>query len=447
MLDQSFSFDNFRKIIDQENRKGNYLEKLFFPDVVTVTEKIRACNLEIKEKYRTDPSGAWKEALNQKKENLEAEKEALLQKNLGAVSQNIEKKSFKIALIKKEKPGEKPVYSADQTAECYFAIKQVQSNVSKLFSVKQSNRFSIVGQVQNLLNDSFPKYILRTDIKEFYESIPHEFLLRRIYENNLLSSLSRKILKNILDEYKNKSGSDRGVPRGVGVSAHLAELYMKDVDRHISALPDVTYYARYVDDIVVIFTPKSVGKGCWKSLRRLKEIIEKKHGLKLNKDKTEFFDLVNHTKQHSIDYLGYKISFGTGPVKLSLSKRKMERYKKRIDIAFDDYLSLNPKNEKSARSILEKRIRFLTGNTRLKNNKKNILVGVYYSNVHLTDPGCLAGLDAYLKNKIQTSTLLDRVKNRLLKYSFETGFEKRRFSPFTHQELRAIMQDWSSKNG
>ena len=31
MLDQSFSIDNFRKILEYENRKGRNLEKEFFP--------------------------------------------------------------------------------------------------------------------------------------------------------------------------------------------------------------------------------------------------------------------------------------------------------------------------------------------------------------------------------------------------------------------------------
>ena len=52
-----------------------------------------------------------------------------------------------------------------------------------------------------------------------------------------------------------ESGS--GVPRGFGVSAYLSELYMREIDNEIKALPDVIYYARYVDDIVIIFSPKT----------------------------------------------------------------------------------------------------------------------------------------------------------------------------------------------
>jgi hypothetical protein len=50
MLDQSFSAENFRKILDYENRKGVYLEGEYFPDIGKVTEEIKKCNTEVREK-------------------------------------------------------------------------------------------------------------------------------------------------------------------------------------------------------------------------------------------------------------------------------------------------------------------------------------------------------------------------------------------------------------
>ena len=92
--------------------------------------------------------------------------------------------------------------------------------------------------------------------------------------------------------------------------------------------------------------------------------------------------------------------------------------------------------------MLVKRIRFLTGNTRLTNNKKNILVGIYYSNSQLTEYADLKALDSYLRNRIDTLIILPQVKNRLQRYSFLDGFETRRFSPFETNELSEIMKVW-----
>ncbi len=104
----------------------------------------------------------------------------------------------------------------------FFALKQIQYNFRKLYKVKQANRFAIVSQIKGLLDDNFPKYVIRTDIQEFYESIPHDILLQKLNEENLLTFYSKKILFQILNEYKRLSGSEKGLPRGVGVSAYLA---------------------------------------------------------------------------------------------------------------------------------------------------------------------------------------------------------------------------------
>ena len=47
-----------------------------------------------------------------------------------------------------------------------------------------------------------------------------------------------------------------GVPRGIGISAYLSELFMRNVDNQIQELDDLIYYARYVDDIIAIFVPQ-----------------------------------------------------------------------------------------------------------------------------------------------------------------------------------------------
>ena len=446
MLDQSFSADNFRKILDLENRKGVYLEGRFFPNLKQITEEIKQCNLEIrkKKKERIANDNTLKE-LYEIREKLKINKEEHLTNELQKVSEKVVARSFEIELHKIEIPNDKPIYIIKDTPEHFFAMKQIQINVSKLFGVKQANRLVIVQQVKVLLGDGFPKYVLRTDIDNFYESIPHGPLLQSINENNLLTPLSKRILRRILDQYKDKSGTDKGVPRGIGVSAYLAELYMREIDKALKDLRDVTYYARYVDDIIIIFTPfpDDVSRDYRKD--DVEEIVEIKYKLLLNNAKTITFDLRHQNKNCELDYLGYKMSFGTAETKTRLATKKVDKYKKRIDLAFADYANLSKVDEKKARKLLVKRIRFLTGNTRLMNNKKNILVGIYYSNSQLTELIDLIGLDAYLKNKIKNQITLPQVQRRLKQYGFKQGFVKKRFSPFNIQELSEIMKIWGKK--
>jgi len=441
MLDQSFSAVNFRRILDLANRKGVHVEdKLSMITIRKINEDIRNCNFQIRIKKKAQDTTAVK-TLYKNKKALRERKETELDIELERISQQIASKSFKIDFKKVDIPGGKTIYTTPNTPEHFFVLKQIQRNISRLFGVKQANRSAIVAQVISLLGDLFPKFVIRTDIKEFYESIQHDPLLQRISKDNLLSPFSRNILASVLKSYKEKSGSDKGIPRGIGVSAYLAELYMRDIDSEIRNLPGVTYYARYVDDIIIIFTPSPI-EGSRDYLKEVKSIVETKYKIRLNITKTQSIDMSSSGHVHSFDYLGYNITFGTGSVKTILTASKKQKYRDRIKMAFDDYVNYSKVNEKEARRILVKRIRFLTGNTRLTNNKKNILLGVFYSNSHLTDLGQLDGIDAYLFWQINHKLNSIHLKDRLRKYGFRNGYEQKRFSPFTIVELSEIMKVW-----
>jgi len=439
MLNQSFSADNFRRILDLENRKGVYLEGHFFPSINKITEDIKQCNKDIRDKRRSKPrSNDELKTLYERRKKLKEEKAKQLNAELQKVSDKVVAPAFKIELDKKDIPNEKSLYIVRNFPEYYFTMKQIQNNISRLFVVKQANRFEIVNQVKVLLNDGFPKYVIRTDIDDFYENIPHEPLLEKIKGNNLMSPFSRKILIQILNKYKELSGSEKGIPRGIGISANLAELYMRDIDKDIMSLKGVSYYARYVDDIIIIFTPTSIGQRR-NYLNEIKKIVVN-FKLELNDTKTRKFNSQNVEQSHRLEYLGYKFFFGKGDVKTRLTDKKIRKYKNRIDLAFDNYSNLSKVDEKEARRLLAKRLRFLTGNTRLKNNKENILVGVYYSNCQLTEKDDLISLDDYLRTKINNMIKLPKLQGRFEKYNFKDGFETKRFSPFKTHELQKIMK-------
>lgn len=442
MLNQSFSADNFRKIIDYENRKGVYLEGRFFPLVAKITEDIKKLNSEIREKKKQLKAAEfdeYKKTANEEKERLENEKEERLGAELQKVSERIVSRDFKFELRKNESIGDKPVYTVDDKPEYHFASKQLQHNFKRLYKVKQANRYAIVSQIKALLNDKFPKYVIRTDIEDFYETIPHDNLLRKLYEDNLLTFLSKRIIRVILNDYKSKSGSNKGVPRGVGLSAYLAELYMRDIDSRIMTLPDLIYYARYVDDMIAVFVPSPDGNK--HSIDAIKGILER-YSLSPNPAKTQETDLTQKKASGEIQYLGYRMIVQNGKVEVRLTDRKIDKYKARIDLTLASYLNFSRINEKKARKLLVKRMRFLTGNTRLLNNKKNVLVGIYYSNSLLTSVSDLQEIDTYLDGQIGRIVQSPALKLRLKKFRFVEGFQMKRYSPFATGELSEIINAW-----
>src|SRR5690606_17312509 len=112
----------------------------------------------------------------------------------------------------------------------------------------------------------------------------------------------------------------------------------------------------------------------------------------------------------------------------------------RITTVFDEYKK-EKIYEKKARKLFVKRLQFLTGNTRLSNNKDNALVGIYFSNRFLTSHSCLKGLDAFLKSQINS---LDSptLKKRLEKMSFQEGWTQKKFHKFTPKDLQEIVKVW-----
>lgn len=475
MFDQSFSAKNFHNILINENRKGRNLEKKFFEREIFVkyTLKIKDLNKKLKKNLNTfknqdtksrNPNNElyerYKQLLRYNKKKLKREKEECLLNLLGEISINVQQPYFKFSLVTKTFNG-KPIYTVDGNPETYFAMKQLQYNFHKLYGVKQANRFEIVNQVKNLLNDKFPKYIIRTDIKSFYENIPNAKIIEQLNADNLLSPKSKKFIKQILREYEKVANVPRGqgIPRGIGISAYLSEYYMRRLDEKIINIQNVSYYARYVDDILIIFTPK-YSYDTINYLNSIKEIVEIKYLLTLNKRKTEEINLIkgensilvngnNKPTPHRLNYLGYSFELNNNSkkkkipeIEVYLTPDKIKRYKNKIKNSFDIYSRYKDTNK--AYRHLKNRIKFLTGNTRLINNKSNILVGIYFSNTLLTKPETLKSLDKYLYWYIKRYVKKASHKNALLHYSFFYGFTEKetRFHIFDKNQFRQIIKAW-----
>jgi hypothetical protein len=458
MLDQSFSYENFRILLDVENRQGNYLEdKSFFKDNDLFSEsrklsnKIIELNKQIRDEKVKLPAKHLRIAddckeidkLEKIKDEIKTQREGKLEEILGEISAKINDENYKIKIQKGNVKFGDQLYTAEKTPENYFVLKQLQRNIYKTFNVKQSDRKKLISQISLLLKDGFPKVILRTDISKFYESIPHSQLINKIDENSLLSFPSKKVIKQILNQYWNilvadgiKNANDErvGIPRGIGMSAFLSELYLKDLDSLLKSMPNVTYFARYVDDIIIIFTPdnrkETTPMSTYKS--EVKCIIEK-FSLKINYRKTQVIDLKNGvTQNYSITYLGYKFSISDqNPLTIEMSAKKFNRYKSKIKVSFDEFhsnfLKYSPNTSKTNNKLVQ-RIKILTSNFRLYRRKDNVLIGIYFSNEFLTNElQDLVKLDRFLKSEIKrVSTSLSVIsKDKLDNLSFTNGFNKK----------------------
>lgn len=492
MLDQSFSSNNFRIILDVENRKGNYIEhREFFGDCDVFQESRRISDIiitknhEIRAQKKKIRSINEVEALEYEKlDQLIKEKESLIDSRENArlqilhdISLNINKEDFRLKISKGSVKHGAQLYTLEDTPESFFVSKQLQRNIYKTFKVSQSDRRLIINQIRLLLEDGFPKVVIRSDIKQFYESIPHKNLLELIDQNSLLSYPSKNLIRKVLNDYWNilieegtKIATDKrvGIPRGVGISAYLSELYLRSFDKKVKSLSGVTFYKRYVDDIIIIYTPNSKQEIKAKKQYEveLKRLLYESTGLEINATKTELFDLKKKpktTKKMELTYLGYKFLFGWKkensevsriPLSIMMSDKKFIRNSNKLTSAFQEYLIMRNKfidKQKGASKLLLHRIQLLTKNYRLVRRKKNVIIGVYFSNEFLSEPHSdLNNLDKILKEQInmlpeenKTDILL---KKKLRKLSFVKGFKEKslvKFSPDTFKSEK-VLRIWKN---
>ena len=74
-------------------------------------------------------------------------------------------------------------------------IRAITDYLQKTFKIKSPNRDRIVRGVIETLCDSTPMYILKKDIKSFYENIEIAPLYELIFKKNLLPFYTKKLLR------------------------------------------------------------------------------------------------------------------------------------------------------------------------------------------------------------------------------------------------------------
>ena len=487
MLDQSFTAYHFNDIFQKERRKGNIRKEYFPMEYIALrdeghrlTEIIRDLR---RKKYKTwskEDDQLFKDTKKALKENHK-DRQTAEWKWLEGIATTVNDSSYTITLDAITL-GDKQGYTAPDTVGNLFVMKTLQANLKNVFKVQQANRHQIMIQVKLLMNESTPKYIIRTDVHHFYESIPQDRLLEMIKGNTLLSKMSVRFIRQILQQYETLKDPAEpkglGLPRGVGVSAYLSEIYMRDLDEQIKHREEVVFYVRYVDDIFMVISHLPQKTTIEQYYEGLRDDFAKV-GLALmdpndaeQKKKMLLENLFTTVKTGSkprkgdFTYLGYKLrwvlSAGNQGNKLIttlyLSDNKHKKIKARIDKAFAHFLEKTKYSLKEAKHDLRDSLRFIAGNYRLTKSKNGIKAGVYYSNDLLTDGNALNAYTFYLHNKrvkdyVYAEVLkgsperdhyISSIEKMVKRFNFKTQWEERKTYTMTDKRINQISQ-WLSE--
>lgn len=153
----------------------------------------------------------------------------------------------------------------------------------------------------------------KTDIKGFYDTIPHNDLLVKVAARaespRFLSLLEKSIRNPTVNFGRKRHGKDvhnkKGVPQGLSISNILADIYLHETDIILSGL--ASEYFRYVDDIILFNL--GADKTC------LRESVQKQieeTGLELHETKTTC-----KKEDKTFEYLGYRFEFPTITIRSS----------------------------------------------------------------------------------------------------------------------------------
>lgn len=445
-IDQAFSISNLNKLLNEDREKGGDLEERYIQDAYVLRTRIyelKKSKSLVRYKYRNGVVTAQFYEIRTSRLNkvIKGRKEShstLVDTVLQKISSQILSKNFRVELNVLPAPiRNKTVYGVGRNLAQIIAIRFVQKILKDVYHVEMSPRDILVAQVKSLAMDGAPKFILRADIESFYESVQHKDLLESIHQSPQLSVLVKRIITRLLGDYLKLSGTDKGLPRGIGISAYLSEIYLAYIDAEVRRHNEIFYYSRYVDDMIMMFAPEN--KEAVNEYRTFFAELLAKKGLSLN-DKTQELNLMNE-QRGTFTYLGYEFDVSSSSRGVRMSAAKIKKYRERIEKSFEDYnnkIAFIPR--KAARELIT-RILFLTGNMRLFNRKSNAFIGIYYSNKHITEHSQLKGLDNFFLAKVNllTDTAL---KRKLSRFSFENGFTKKEFRNLNTKKLSEISRGW-----
>lgn len=146
------------------------------------------------------------------------------------------------------------------------------------------------------------KYVLKMDVRKFFDSVPHDRL------RDMLSRVVRdKRLMRVIDAVIDSASGDKGIPIGFYTSQWFANFYLTGLDHHIKETLGVKRYMRYMDDMVVFGSSKRELHAIQRKVERyLNDVL----GLEMKDNwQVYLFDYVKGNGRRvgrDLDYMGFR---------------------------------------------------------------------------------------------------------------------------------------------
>lgn len=165
-------------------------------------------------------------------------------------------------------------------------------------------------------NNTRTCYVLKADIKSYFETVDHTILFRLI-QKKINDERILWLVKVILDNH-HAGEYGKGMPLGNLTSQFFANVYLNELDQFVKHTLKVKYYIRYVDDFIILDTSK---EALIKYKEEIGSFLVAKLCLHLHPSKSKIIPL-----SQGASFLGFRIFFHH---KL-LRKKNLNRFERRL---------------------------------------------------------------------------------------------------------------------
>lgn len=156
-------------------------------------------------------------------------------------------------------------------------------------------------RVEKLLHSGYT-HIVDVDIKRYFDSIPHEPLMKlvaaRVTDGRVLRLIRQTLERGVLEGTEWQASQGEGTPQGGVISPLLANIYLNPLDWKM--IEHGIEMVRYADDMVILCRSEADAQA---ALTLLKDWTQAA-GLELHPEKTKLVNM-NEVNEH-FDFLGYR---------------------------------------------------------------------------------------------------------------------------------------------
>jgi len=256
--------------------------------------------------------------------------EQRLEQHTEYLARTLKAGSYQPAAVKREwipKPGSKEKRPLGiPTVRDRVVEKAMQDTLEPIFErefAEQSYGFrpgrgckDALRRVDQLLKQG-QRWVVDADLKSYFDTIPHEQLLKLIEEkvaDGRVLELIRKYLKQGVLEEMREWQPEAGTPQGAVISPLLSNIYLNPLDHLMEA--NGSEMVRYADDFVVLCRGEAEAQSALAVVQQWTAAA----GLTLHPEKTR---IVDAAQPGGFDFLGYHFERGEKrPRRKSLKKYK-----------------------------------------------------------------------------------------------------------------------------